>query len=136
MPGNQPDSPRTRTERYLRLVGPAARGCWGIVAAVAVFSAAGAAGGRGGLALASGYLAFLGSYCLLNLRECRETHCAITGPGWTIAALLCFAAVLTPGSELSWYRVTGESLAVIAICILGYGLEWAVAARTGSHALR
>ena len=106
------------------------------MAAVAVFSAAGAIGGRGGLALASSYLAFAGSYCLLNFRQCRETHCAITGPGWTIAALLGFAAVLTPGSGLSWYRVTGTSLAVIAICILGYGLEWAAAARTGSHALR
>jgi hypothetical protein len=136
MLSRQPESPRTRTEQYLRLVRPVARGCWGIVAAVAVFSAAGALGGRGGLALASGYLAFLGSYCLLNFRQCRETHCAITGPGWTIAALLGFAAVLTPGSGLSWYRVTSESLAVIAICILGYGLEWAVAARTRSHALR
>ena len=120
----------------MRLVRPVARGCWGIVAAVAVFSAAGAIGGRGGLALASSYLAFVGSYCLLNFRQCRETHCAITGPGWTIAALLGFAAVLAPGSELSWYRVTGASLAAIAICILGYGLQWAVAARTGSHALR
>src|ERR1022692_1902340 len=122
MPGNQPDSPRTRTERYLRLVRPGARGCWGIVAAVAVFSAAGAADGRGGLALASGYLAFLGSYCLLNLRECRETHCAITGPGWTIAALLGFAAVLTPGSEWAWCRGSGERLPGVAICIPGYGM--------------
>jgi hypothetical protein len=136
MLGGQSESPRTRTEQYLRLVRPVARGCWGIVAAVAVFSAAGTIGGRGGLALASSYLAFVGSYCLLNFRQCRETHCAITGPGWTIAALLGFAAVLTPGSGLSWYRVTGASLAVIAICILGYGLEWTVAARTGSHALR
>jgi hypothetical protein len=136
MLSGQPESPRTRTERYLRLVRPVARGCWGIVAAVAVFSMAGAIGGRGGLALASSYLAFAGGYCLLNFRQCRETHCAITGPGWTIAALLGCAAVLTPGSGLSWYRVTGASLAAIAICILGYGLEWAVAARTGSHALR
>jgi hypothetical protein len=89
------------------------------VAAVAVFSAAGAIGSRGGLALASGYLAFLGSNCLLNFRQCRETHCAITGPGWTIAALLGCAAVLTPGSGLSWYRVTSESLAAIAICSQG-----------------
>ena len=136
MLSGQPESPRTRAEQYLRLVRPAARGCWGIVAAVAVFSAAGAIGGRGGLALASSYLAFVGSYCLLNFRQCRETHCVITGPGWTIAALLGCAAALTPGSGLSWYRVTGASLAAIAICILGYSLERVVAARTGSHALR
>jgi hypothetical protein len=77
-----------------------------------------------------------GLYCLLNFRRCRETHCAITGPGWTMAALLGGAAVLAPGTGLSWYQVSGASLAAIAICILGYGLEWAVAARAGSHALR
>ena len=123
------------TERYLRLVRPMVRGCWGIAIAAAAFAAAGAIGGRGGLALASGYLAFLGGYCLLNFRHCREIHCAVTGPGWAAAALLGFAA-LAPGSALSWYRVTGESRAAIAICILGYGLERAVAARTGRRALR
>lgn len=86
--------------------------------------------------MASAYLAFLGTYCLLNYWQCRETHCAITGPGWTLAALLGFAAVLTPGPGFSWYRTTGESLAAIAICILGYGVEWAAAARTSRRALR
>src|SRR5260221_14697062 len=121
---SQPESRPSGTERYLRVVHPAVRGCRGIVAAVAVFSAAGAIGGRGGLALASSYLAFLGSYCLLNFRQCRETHCAITGPGWTLAALLGLAAVAAPGPALSWYGVTGESIAAITICTLGYGLEW------------
>jgi hypothetical protein len=125
-----------RDGRYLRLVHPVVRGCRGIVVAVAVFAAAGAIGGRGGLALASGYLVFLGSYCLLNFWECRETHCAITGPGWTLAALLGLAAVAAPGPVLSWYGVTGESIAAITICTLGYGLEWRVAARTGRRALR
>src|SRR5216684_3281228 len=136
MLSSQPESPRTRTEQYLRVVHPAVRGCRGIVTAVAVFSAAGAIGGRGGLALASGYLAFLGSYCLLNFRQCRETHCAITGPGWTLAALLGLAAVAAPGPALSWYGVTGESIAAITICAAGYGLEWRVAAKTGRRALR
>ena len=102
---------------------------------MAVSSAAGAIGGRGGLALASGYLAFLGSYCPPNFRQCRETHCAITGPGWTLAALLGLAAVAAPGPALSWYDMTGESVAAITICTLGYGLEWRVAARTGRRAL-
>ncbi len=133
---SQPESGPSGTERYLWLVHPVVRGCRGIVAAVAVFAAAGAIGGRGGLALASGYLAFLGSYCLLNFRQCRETHCAVTGPGWTLAALLGLAGVAAPGSALSWYGVSGESVAAIAICTLGYGLEWRVAARTGRRALR
>src|SRR5712692_309015 len=102
----QPASRPSGTKRYLRLIRPVVRGCPGIVAAVAVFSAAAAIGGRGGLAIASSYLAFLGSYCLLNFRQCRETHCAVTGPGWTLVALLGLAAALAPGSELSWYRVT------------------------------
>src|SRR6266851_5447791 len=126
---SQRESRPSGAERYLRVVHPAVRGCRGIVAAVAVFSAAGAIGGRGGLALASGYLAFLGSYCLLNFRQCRETHCAITGPGWSLAA------VAAPGPALSWYGVTGESVAAITICTLGYGLEWRVASRTGRRAL-
>ena len=74
--------------------------------------------------------------CLLNFRQCRETHCAITGPGWALAALLGLAAVLAPGSALSWYGVTGEGIAAIAICVLGYGVERAAASRTGSLALR
>jgi hypothetical protein len=133
---SQPETCPSGTERYLRLVRPVVRGCCGMVAAVAVFAAAGAIGGRGGLALASGYLAFLGSYCLLNFRQCRETHCVITGPGWTLAALLGFAAAASAGSAPSWYGVTGESIAAIAICVLGYGLEWQVAARNGRRALR
>ena len=133
---SQPASRLSGTERYLRLVHPVVRGCRGIAIAVVVFSAAGALDSRGGLALASGYLAFLGTYCLLNFRQCRETHCAITGPGWTLAAVLGLAAAAAPGSALSWYGVTGVSIAAIAICALGYGLEWQVAARTGRRALR
>ncbi len=133
---SQPGVRLSGTEGYLRLVHPVVRGCRGIAIGVAVFAAAGALGGRGGLALASGYLAFLGTYCLLNFRQCRETHCAITGPGWTLAALLGLAAVAAPGPALSWYGVTGASIAAITICTLGYGLEWRVAARTGRRALR
>src|SRR5260370_32844630 len=120
---SQPGVRLSGTEGYLRLVRRVVRGCRGIAIAVAVFSAAGALGGRGGLALASGYLAFLGSYCLLNFRQCRETHCAITGPGWTLAALLGLATVAAPGSALSWYGVTGEGVAAITICTLGYARE-------------
>src|SRR5258708_28711789 len=120
---SQPESRPSGTERYLRLVHPVVRGCRGIAIAVAVFAAAGALGGRGGLALASGYLAFLGTYCLLNFRQCRETHCAITGPGWTLAALLGLAAVAAPGPALSWCGVTGECVGAITIWVLCRGLE-------------
>src|SRR5260370_7354538 len=108
---SQPGVRLSGTEGYLRLVHPVVRGCRGIAIGVAVFAAAGALGGRGGLALASGYLAFLGSYCLLNFRQCRETHCAITGPGWTLAALLGLAAVAAPGPALSRYPLTPPTAA-------------------------
>src|SRR5260221_6768331 len=106
---SQRESRPSGTERYLRVVHPAVRGCRGIVAAVVVFSAAGAIGGRGGLALASGYLAFLGSYCLLNFRQCRATHCAITGPSLKLAGPLRLAAVAATRPAPSWYCVNRRS---------------------------
>ena len=97
-------------ERYLRLVDPVVRGPAVVVATIAVFAAAGAVGGRGGVAVASAYVLFLGTYCLLNFWHCRETHCVVTGAGWTPLALLGFAAALAPGTGLSWYRVNVETM--------------------------
>jgi hypothetical protein len=122
-------------ERYRRAVEPAIRGVAGVVVTVAVFAAAAVVGGRGGLAIASAWAAVAGSYCLANFRHCRETHCAVTGPGWTLAAVLGFAAVLAPGTSLSWYRVSVETMVFVVILAAGYGLEYVVAARTGRRAL-
>jgi hypothetical protein len=129
---SQLESRPSGTERYLRLVHPVVRGCQGIVVAVAVFSAAGAIGGRGGLALAGfpGQLlpAELPAVPGGALRDHRS---------WLDARRrLGFAAAASHGPALSWYGVTGESIAADAICILGYGLEREVAARTGRRALR
>jgi hypothetical protein len=123
-------------ERFLRLVEPVVRGPAVVVVTIAVFAAAGAVGGRGGVALASPWVLFLGTYCLLNFWHCRETHCVVTGAGWTPLALLGFAAALAPGASLSWFRVNAESSAFLVILGIGYALEWAVAARTGRRALR
>jgi len=122
-------------ERYRRAVEPAVRGIAGVVASVVFFAAAGAAGGRAGLAIASVWVAVAGTYCLANFRHCRETHCAVTGPGWALAALLGFAAAATPGAALSWYRVTPEAVVFVVVLAAGYGLEHLVAARTGRRAL-
>ncbi len=123
-------------ERYRRAVEPAVRGVAGVVVAVAFFAAAAAVGGRAGVAIASTWVAIAGTYCLANFWHCRETHCAVTGPGWTLAALLGFAAVLAPGSALGWYRVSVETIVFVVILAAGYGLEYLVAARTGRRALR
>ena len=62
-------------------------------------------------------------------------HCAVTGPGWALAAVLGFAAALAPGSALAWYRVSVETMVFVVMLTAGYGLEYLVAARTGRRAL-
>src|SRR5216684_5841682 len=124
---------------YLRVTGPVLRGPAGVLIAVASFAVGGAVGGRAGLAIASAYVTVIGVYCLLNFLRCRETHCAVTGPGFLLSAALGFAAALVPGSALSWDRTGTEAivyLAILAILAAGYGLEQAVAARTGRRVLR
>ena len=122
-------------ERYRRVVEPAVRGVAGVVVTVAFFAAAAEVGGRGGVAIASAWVAVAGTYCLSNFWHCRETHCAVTGPGWTLAAVLGFAAALAPGASLSWYRVNVEAIVFVVILAAGYGLEYLVAALTGRRAL-
>jgi len=78
----------------------------------------------------------IGVYCLLNSPRCRETHCAVTGPGFLLTAALGFAVALVPGSALSWYRTGTEAVVYLVILAAGYGLEQAVAARTGRRVPR
>ena len=122
-------------ERFRRGAEPAVRGVTGVVVTVAFFAVAAAVGGRGGVAIASAWVAVAGSYCLANFWHCRETHCAVTGPGWTLTAALGFAAALAPGAGLAWYRVNVETMVFVVILAAGYGLEYMVAARTGRRAL-
>jgi hypothetical protein len=121
---------------YLRVTGPVLRGPAGVVIAVASFAAGGAVGGRAGLAIASTYLTIIGMYCVLNFLRCRETHCAITGPGFLLAAALGLVTALAPGPALSWYRTGTEAVVYLVILAAGYALEWAVTARTGRRVLR
>ena len=121
---------------YLRVTGPVLRGPAGVLIAVASFAAGGAVGGRAGLAIASAYATVIGLYCLLNFLYCRETHCGVTGPGFLLTAALGFAAALAPGPALSWYRTSSEAIVYLAVLAAGYGLEQAVAARTGRRVLR
>ena len=126
---------RHAVERYRRAVEPAVRGIAGVVAAGAFFAAAAAVGGRAGVAIASVWVAVAGAYCLANFWHCHETHRAVTGPGWTLAALLGFAAAATHGASLSWYRVTAQAVVLVAVLVAGYGLERLVAARIGRRVL-
>jgi hypothetical protein len=122
---------------YVRVTGPVLRGPAGVLVAVASFAVAGAVGGRAGLAVASGYVTVIGTYCLLNFLHCRETHCGVTGPGFLLAAAVGFAAAaLVPRSALSWYRTGTEAAVFLMVLAAGYAVEWAVAARTGRRVLR
>jgi hypothetical protein len=125
---------RAVVERYRRAVEPAVRGVAGVAVTIVFFAAAAAVGARAGVAIASTWVAIAGTYCLANFWHCRETHCAVTGPGWTLAAVLGFAAKLAPGDALAWYRVTVETIVFVVILAAGYGLECLVTARTGRRA--
>lgn len=124
--------------RYLRLVERLTRGWAATGLTVAFFAAAGAVGeavsGRAGVGLASAWVLFLGTYCALNFWHCRETHCVVTGAGWTVLAVVGLVAVVVPG--MSWFRVDAEVAAFLVILGLGYALESVVAARTGRRTLR
>jgi hypothetical protein len=121
--------------RYLRAIEGPTRGPIGVMLFAATLVAASVVGGRAGLMLASGWLLFVGTWCVGNFVHCRETHCGVTGPGWTLLALVGFAAVLTPGMGLGWYSVRVEVVATLVILALGYGLQWTVAAITGRGTL-
>jgi hypothetical protein len=103
----------------------------GVAVTVALFAAAGAVSGRGGAAIAGAWMLAAGLYCLANFWHCREAHCAVTGPGWTLAGLLGLAAAVIPGGSLSWYRVSVQAAVFLVVLAAGYGLEYVVAARTG-----
>ncbi len=126
------DRQRGAVERYRRAVEPAVRGVAGVVVTAVLFAAGAAAGARGGVAIASAWVTVAGMYCVANFRHCRETHCAVTDPGWTLAGVLGLVAAITPGTALSWYRENQAAAAFLVILAAGYSLERAVAARTGA----
>jgi hypothetical protein len=111
------------------------RGLRIVAVTVVLFAAAAAVGGRGGAAIAGAWMLAAGLYCLANFRHCGETHCAVTGPGWTMAGVLGLAAAVTPGGSLAWYRAGVQEAVFVVVLAAGYGLEYVVAARTGQRSL-
>ncbi|MGH9057468.1 MAG: hypothetical protein ACRDYY_16665 [Acidimicrobiales bacterium] len=121
--------------RYRRLTEPVVRGPIGIAVTVAVFLAASRVGSRDGLAIASAWILVSGLYCLANFWCCRETHCVVTGGGWTALALLGLAAGVIPGDALSFVHIGVVVAVYLVILAAGYGFQAVMAARTGSHSL-
>lgn len=121
--------------RYRHLTEPVVRGPIGIALTVGVFLAASRVGGRDGLVIASAWVLVSGSYCLANFWCCRETHCVVTGGGWTALGLLGSAAGLMPGGALSWVRVSVVVAVYLVTLGAGYSFQGVIAARTGSRNL-
>ncbi|MGI8563724.1 MAG: hypothetical protein ACR2MZ_09255 [Candidatus Dormibacter sp.] len=66
------------------------------------------------------FFLYVGSYCIRNFIACRETHCAITGPGWILvgvaAGLGSLSVLRIPDWGFTW-------LAYVAVAGLGFGLQ-------------
>lgn len=122
-----------RVARWLRPIEAVLRGPVDVAFTIAVFVAAGAVGGGTGLAVAGGWLLLSGLYCVLNFWLCRETHCVVTGAGWTLLGLLGLLAATAP--ILPWYRVDIELAGYLVVLAAGYALQCAVTARTGRRTL-
>ncbi len=78
------------------------------------------------------YFAAFGFYCIQNFVGCREYHCMITGPGFTLAAivmLLRITGVFDHGFGIP-YLIGGLAF------LIGFTLEWRYWRRTGSHFLQ
>jgi hypothetical protein len=67
-------------------------------------------------------------YCAQNFLRCGEAHCAITGPGFFVAAALAAlrAIGVSINPELPWIVFVGSY-------VLGMLVEAALKARTGSR---
>jgi hypothetical protein len=87
------------------------------------------------VALASVWVLVSGTYCLANFWGCRETHCVITGAGWTALGLLGLAAGVASGGALGWFRVDVLAVAYLVILGGGYAFEATVAMRSGHDSL-
>ncbi len=82
-----------------------------------------------GDALTVVYFTGYGLYCLQNYRGCREYHCAITGPGFLLAA----GVMLVRDIGLFDHGIGVPYLVFVAAACLGFCLEWRYWKRTGSH---
>ena len=135
LPAGDTAGPGRWVASYIRVVEHLTRGWVAVVLTAGSFALGGVLPERVGLAVASAWVLFLGTYCVLNFWHCRETHCVVTGWGWTPLGALGLTAAMGP-ARLSWFDVTMESAAFVVILGAAYALEAVVAARTGRRALR
>lgn len=126
---------RSRFERaldvYTNVTGPLLRGCVVFLTVAVAAAASSALGPVTGLLIAAAFFLVAGTYCLANFARCRETHCIVTGPGWSVLAIAGF------GATVAGRDIRGEAwTAFLVIAIAGYAFEAAWRAARGSYALQ
>ena len=85
-------------------------------------------GQRWGDLVALAFFVAYAYYCIRNFIECGEVHCAFSGPGFALAAILMtlrIAGVWDRGYGVPWATA-------IAVLILGYAAQFVYEARTGT----
>jgi hypothetical protein len=78
------------------------------------------------------FFLYVGSYCVRNFLHCRETHCAVTGPGWLLIGIIAVLGITGLIHVSQWAFLWVGYLLVAA---LGFGLQWLIARRTGRQSL-
>jgi len=79
--------------------------------------------------VALAYFALYGAYCTANYFSCREVHCAVTGPGFLVAALLMGLRIF----HLAYFGYTLPYLVFWGVAVAGHMIERGYARRTGSR---
>lgn len=106
-----------------------------VVIAVAVSAADGYANGKRevwGDWLALGLFTSYTAYCVQNFVRCREVHCAVTAPGFAVAALLMLLRII----GIAHYEYSLAWIVFVASACAGYCVQWIYKGKTGSIFLR
>ena len=85
-------------------------------------------GRRWGDIIALAFFVAYAYYCIRNFIECGEVHCAFSGPGFVLAAILetlRISGIWDRGYGLPWATA-------IAVLIIGYAMQSVHQARSGS----
>jgi hypothetical protein len=82
--------------------------------------------------LAFGLFAYYAAYCVQNFVRCREVHCAITAPGFAVAAALMLIRLF----GLAYYEYGLPWIVFVASALTGYCVQWIYKSKTGSVFLR
>lgn len=126
---------RSRFERaldvYTSVTAPFLRGCVVFLTVAVAVAASSALGPVTGLLVEAAFFLVAGTYCLANFARCRETHCIVTGPGWSALA------IVGVGATVAGRDIRGEAwTAFLVIAIAGYAFEAAWRAARGGYALQ